>query len=1145
MLSGRIALVFFGTLACATSARAEEDAIHVPERLTVGVADQFLGQLAPDGKRLYFVTNRNTVTEIYSQDIAAARATALFDEGADVTWPRVSPDGRRLLYVSFRDDAGGLLCVRDLPDGRRRCLSDGASAVQAQWIGNRRIALVSRTSLQGDLRVMDVTVGRKLTAKVLVARNLTSPTVSPDGRWLVYVPVERYVERVGPGFAARAAKRLEALRIDRPGNNATPLTVDLPGMTGQPAFSSDGRALYFAQFFNDSNHDGLIDGSDHAVLFRVPFEGDQDDAPALASRAFPRQLTDAGWNCQYPTPSPAQLIATCTRAKTLDIYALSLDGAVPGAWSVDRLRMEIDLSSRRPEQLLLYRHLLDRETEKTARRSVMLNLIQLHLELDESDAAEFYAAKIGADKDKATAGVASGLKVHLAHRRAIKARDRGRISIEFVDESRQRLASLVMDGRGSPTGIAFKHLVRSEIADSLGDKELALKELEAVVLDEVTLPPVLEAFHERADALYRGLDDAAGLVAALRRLVAHPALAPDDRARYARAAVRAMIRGLPSDESVAILGKERAAEPRDSEMAFALELAELLLTIRDDKPKKPVREAIVAFYRRQPRVDRKRAVMMDATQRATELGAEKLVEELVQLYVEDVPRGTQERRRVERLYERVMEGRAYRLLARDRLDPAREIFLKVAFATGSLESHIGYIDISLKQGRSPAELIAEYAKTDAHHSAPVAGFARAYLIARTLPTLDGAAHAAALKEALAQLKSAWNALKTKAPVRALFGAVLHEQFIQEGTLAAAQRADTHYLVALELVRKNPRYRALILEQLGLLHAQVGNWRISLGYLQERDKLPFAGDAAELAHRIFKARVLFHLDRVDEARAAAEEGLAAIGKKPALAEFRPLALGRTALYNLASGSWARALELYDEQLRLVDVATGPLPRRNQMVLRLARASAALGAGQTRRALDDLAAVEHGLADREVQALLRWPHVPADEVLRAYRLIAAGLRARAHRALGELALAARALETRHALLEERYKHQKLDEHLRALALVEAQLADVAQERKDAPRAGEWLKKAVAHADALAASTKVPIDADLLDLLWMATELRLSTGVKMKLKLTTRLTAAHDKLVAQPDPKWRSHQRLFEPYLGILTAAKPLRAAVDPPK
>ena len=123
--------------------------IRQPEQLTIGVADQFLGQLAPDGKELYFLSNRNTIREVYHQDVEAGQPTLLFDEGADVSWARLSPDGRLLLYISFRDDAVGQLCVRDLQKGQRRCLTDGARAVEAQWMGPREIALVSRPSLPG------------------------------------------------------------------------------------------------------------------------------------------------------------------------------------------------------------------------------------------------------------------------------------------------------------------------------------------------------------------------------------------------------------------------------------------------------------------------------------------------------------------------------------------------------------------------------------------------------------------------------------------------------------------------------------------------------------------------------------------------------------------------------------------------------------------------------------------------------------------------------------------------------------------------------------------------------------------------------------------------------------------------------------
>src|SRR5262245_26223164 len=119
---------------CPRPARSQgdnDDGVRRPEVLTIGPTDQFLGQLSPDGHTLFFVSNRNTVNEIFVQHSVSGNPKLAFDEGADVSWPRVSPDGKQLLYVSYRGNAAGQLCVRALPEGRRRCLEDGSSAVQA------------------------------------------------------------------------------------------------------------------------------------------------------------------------------------------------------------------------------------------------------------------------------------------------------------------------------------------------------------------------------------------------------------------------------------------------------------------------------------------------------------------------------------------------------------------------------------------------------------------------------------------------------------------------------------------------------------------------------------------------------------------------------------------------------------------------------------------------------------------------------------------------------------------------------------------------------------------------------------------------------------------------------------------------------
>ena len=91
----------------ASADNEDDDDLQSPQRLTVGVADDLLGQLGPDGKTLYFVSNRNTTNQLFAQSMADGRARQLFDDDADVTWPRVSPDGKSLLYISFREQRLG------------------------------------------------------------------------------------------------------------------------------------------------------------------------------------------------------------------------------------------------------------------------------------------------------------------------------------------------------------------------------------------------------------------------------------------------------------------------------------------------------------------------------------------------------------------------------------------------------------------------------------------------------------------------------------------------------------------------------------------------------------------------------------------------------------------------------------------------------------------------------------------------------------------------------------------------------------------------------------------------------------------------------------------------------------------------------
>ncbi|MCL2723558.1 MAG: hypothetical protein FWD69_03890 [Polyangiaceae bacterium] len=1130
--AGRRFLLFLvGALVLTGSTHAhaqdeEKDALRRPERLTVGVADQFLGQLAPDLKNLYFLSNRNTTNEIYTQNIDDGRARVLFDEGAEVTWPRVSPDGKSILYISYSERATGQLCVRNLPLGDdRRCLGGPAAPLLAEWIDGKQFVAVVRATIDGSLHVLTINVGSRLAPKPFFERDVTSPAVSPDGKWLVYVPLERSSKRIGSAFAARAAQYLEAVEIAHPG---TPIKIelDVPGLTGQPAFSRDGKWLYFVQFFSDSNHDGVVDAGDNAVVFRVPIVLGAGPSPVTGA---PKQVTDESWNCQYPAPAADRLIITCSRGQHLDLYSLPLDGQIPAEWSNDRIGLEIDLATTRAKLQLLYYERFTRATAVASRRFAMVRLIRLHLALEEFAAAEFYAQHIAALDDPESAALSKPLLVLIDHRKAVRQREQGRIVESFDEQARAHITALDQTAKGTSAAATFARIVRSEIADSIGDKTLARTELEAAPIAGKTPRSVLEAYYERADALYRSLDDREALVAACRRLAEHPELVVEDRLQYARAAVRAMVRGLPFADAGARLERERAATSDDSEMAFAIDLGRVLLTIKDSKPGPAVRTALIDMYDKQTRTDRRRAIMLDAVARATQYGADPIVEGLAERYVDSVGAANQERRRAERLYTQVIIGRAFRRRDAGRLDEALADFEAVAKRTGSLEAVVASIDLRLRKDDKSEIIRAEYEARRADGGAAISDFVTAYLIARQLQTLEGDAHAEAVARALGALKSSWSELRKQCMPQALYGAIVHEEFLRTGQLASAERANTHYLVALELVNNNLRYKAMVLGQLGILHTQVGNYRIALGYLEDRDRLPYAENSGGFAVLMARARALLHVGKEKEAATQADEALAMLDKTPRLAKYRILALDRAALYNLAADRFTRALSLYDEELAMLEQDRSAEAPRNRFVVRLARAAAALGADQPARVGKDLDEVDRALADSAFAKSLTWTHAKNEQVVLSYRMLAAGLRARVAQKLGQLDAVARALETRRALLEEVAAKADRGEYVQMLALVEAQIADNALDRHDGARAATAIEKALAHADNMRERAKGKLDTNQLDILWLAAQM--NAHAPKTIDLPKRLAEAIDAMIAQGSPlAFRSYQRWFEIYVTL---------------
>lgn len=1144
--------------------------LRLPERVTAGWADQFLGAPTPDGKGLYFISNQNATTEIFQQDGATGAARPLFEEMADVTWPRVSPDGRQLLYISYRDDALGDLCVRDLSrdpgkESARRCLEGpGIADLQALWLPGGDLAVVRRQGLHSDLSLRRVRIGPGQGQGGLrdagplhpggEGQNLSAPAVSPDGRWLVFVPLERAagITRVGISFAARAAGSLGLLRLDPghdPGHEKTGakpqrLRFDLPGTTGMPAISADGRHLYFTQYLNDTNFDGATDGNDHGVLFRVPFDPGRDEPVSAAAR--PEQLTSAGWNCQYPVPAADALIATCAQRGALAVYRLPRDGSVPAGWDEARLADEVGATQDPWERLLLYGHLLARRPAGPAQVPLLLQVIRLHLGLGEYGSAAFYTEQVARLGDPGQRGLAAALTALIAHRRDERAIDRGQLSARFVAAARERLAQL-QGIAASPAAVALAAVVQSEIHDDIGEKEEAAARLSAVPLGadgalSVREPFVLHAAAERAADLHRARSDLEALRKVYRQLAEHPALGEEERLRYAGRLVQELARGQRLAALPALLRTYRQGVDPDGELAYLLELEGWLLQLsisREEGREEQVRKGVFDLYRRHKGLARRRALITATILRAAQVDSAYLTYQFANTWVSGLPLDKAERRYAERLYRQVVNDRAYISWAEGKIGDARGSFYGVTLQTDSLEAYVGFIETALREGKTEAALRAQFEERFKDPGDPVRAFALGHLLGRDLPGATTGATTGAIDEeraqkAMAQVRAAAGKLPLRAEVHHLWAHLAHRRYLRSkdrgagagagADQGAAQEATTHYLLALDLARENPRYRAAGLSGLAHLQAALGNHHLALGALAERERLPFSDKdpAGALAHKVIKGRSLFHVGRAKEAAGLLAEALDLAGGDGGLGRFRPLLLDRAALYHLAAGDAARARALAVALTPLLSGENGG--PGNLFKNRLLRGAAALGAGQAKEALADLI---------EAERLLPGAWLKDEEARAGYRITLLGLRAQAQRDTGDLDGAMKALAGRREALLLRHKRHKADEDLLELARAQAQMAALADRKGDGAGAVRHVEEGLLRSDAFSKSTGTPIHETGTGLLLLYAALHHDRGVDLsayRQDLAGRLREAYRLMCQRRNPAWREATERIGAYLTL---------------
>ncbi|MFM7200022.1 MAG: TolB family protein [Myxococcota bacterium] len=1131
---------------------ATPDAFLEPVRLTAGIEDQLMPSISADEETLLYASNRSATWELQRLKLRGGIPEPLLNLAGDALWPEVSPRGDQVAFISARDDAQGDVCIAPLlsrltsnntgvvdnpAQSTVQCLTDGETAdSRVLWREDGKSLLVLQRQRGGkQYRVMSLDPQTRAQS-VLLEENLVHPALSPDGKRLAYVPIQARQAQVSVSLLRRSSGplRIQALTPKTPPHI---LEFSLPGVSNFPAFSPDGQFLYFSQYLNDTNADGMINGDDHSVIFRVKLNA--EGYPSKTSS--PEQLTSAAWNCQYPRPARTHLYMTCAHEGSLDLYRLPLSGSIPPQWGLERLDEELEASRILWHKLQLASRMLELEKTPVERLALVRELIRLHLALQEYESAEFYLREtLALDPTDLyhTRQDASVLQALIALRRQERLLSDGKLSPLFLQQQQAQISQLQQLARPQQQGLPpLAQGVLAELLDTLGNKAEARKLLRSLPWEDVQEPFHLHVLASLADKIWLQTDARTERLEVLRRLTQHPRLAEREQLRYAEQFTRALLRGIPIAKRRALLHHWLQQMPASSSLALVLTIEGWLLQLQEasapSEAQEPVRAGLFALYKEHKSFDRRKALILATVRAAATLDGDVLLYEFSNTWVSGLKRGTAERRYAEGLYRAVVLERAYASWRRQNFGDARGHFFGVTLQRDDLEAYMGFLQARRKEGKTDGldQLQKRFGKTP---DAPPFQFAQLYDVVLAWEADPALQTPAAITELLERLEKVQTDMPGTLETQLLAGWLAHQRFRQGQAGIDALRAQQSYRLALDLARERPRARATLLSQLALLSGELGSWREAQDFLQQRLKLLILKATEKLALELLTGKVYFHLGQAAAAHQLLEQTLTWLSQEASLQSYKPLVLDRAILYAWSAGQLERAWSLH--QMQPEPSQTNTQEERKRLLSWHVQRAAIGGQNHPKEALTSSRRALELLADP--QPLLRPDeNAPAGGQYvfprERYRLLVLGLQAQALAGQAQLKEALSTLEQRRVGLERLLKEEELDEDRldiiksfwqEGLLLHRLGRSGEAVQRLEAGLAQEAL-----YRENTGSPTTEPGIKLLRDLAEIHLYGKLDLAGKVNLKAALKRTSV--ALMDPPNPRYQEERYLFRLYLILL--------------
>jgi TolB protein len=234
-------------------------------RIADAVYEQLLGVKGAFSSRIAYVQRQGKRFELRIADADGENPRVVVRSAEPIISPAWSPDGSKMVYVSF-EDRKPVIYLQSLRDGGRTALANfkGSNSAPAWSPDGSKLAMVLTRDQGSQLYVMDVET--RQVARLTHGGSIdTEPVWTPDGQALL--------------FTSDRGGSPQIYRIAAGGGEVRRLTFD-GAYNVSPALSPDGRQLAFVRRSNGSFHIAVQDIATGEM--RVLTETVHDESPSFA-----------------------------------------------------------------------------------------------------------------------------------------------------------------------------------------------------------------------------------------------------------------------------------------------------------------------------------------------------------------------------------------------------------------------------------------------------------------------------------------------------------------------------------------------------------------------------------------------------------------------------------------------------------------------------------------------------------------------------------------------------------------------------------------------------------------------------------------------------------------------------------------------